>query len=53
MMVLSFILYSLTDETSWAEGEIFARTCLAAVHYLLAGLAPDQALYVIACQVAT
>jgi hypothetical protein len=52
-MILTFLIYSLTDETAWIEGEIWASTCLAAVHYLIAGLAPDQALHIIACQVAT
>ena len=53
MMVLSVLLYSLTDETAWELGEVWASSCATALYYLAAGLKPGWAIHVLACGVAT
>lgn len=53
MRVLSFLLYSLTDDWAFEEGQVWAPTCEAALRYLLAGLREGWAIHVLSCGIAT
>jgi hypothetical protein len=48
-VVMTFLVYSLTDNAAWADGEVWAATCDAALAYLVAGLRDGWAVHIIAC----
>lgn len=49
-VVLVFLVYSLTDNAAWADGQVWAASCDAALAYLRAGLRDGWAVMVIACE---